>query len=223
MHAGAVAAAPRRAPPLSLHGCADRIVLADGRAVVLCPVLPDDAPAEQAFVGALSAASRYRRFHVGLRELTPSLLRHLTQVDQRRHVAIVARSASPDRIVADARYVLDDGGHTAEFAIAVADDWQHAGLGRELLLRLGEHAREHGVSRLHGDVLWDNLPMQRMVSALGGTLTTVSRNAGMLEARFDSAAPQALQMVGPRLMSPARSASAFRARRRGRTARHRPR
>ena len=188
MHA-AVAATPRRAVPLALHGCADRIVLADGRAVVLCPVLPDDAPAEQAFVGALSAASRYRRFHVGLRELPPSLLRHLTHVDQHRHVAIVARSAStdgaPGRIVADARYVLDDDGDTAEFAIAVADDWQHAGLGRELLQRLADHAQQQGVLRLHGDVLWDNLPMQHMVRALGGTLATVSRNAGMLEARFD--------------------------------------
>jgi acetyltransferase len=185
----AFAALPPRTVPLALHGCADRIVLGDGRAVVLCPVLPDDAPAEQAFVGALSAASRYRRFHVGLRELPPALLRHLTQVDQHRHVAIVARTASsdgvPGRIVADARYVLDDGGHTAEFAIAVADDWQHAGLGRELLLRLADHARQHGVLRLHGDVLWDNLPMQKMVAALGGTLATVGRNAGMLEARFD--------------------------------------
>jgi acetyltransferase len=188
MHA-ALAESPRRAMPLALHGCADRIVLADGRAVVLCPVLPDDAPAEQAFVGALSAASRYRRFHVGLRELPPSLLRHLTQVDQDHHVAIVARTASsagaPGRIVADTRYVLDEDGRTAEFAIAVADDWQHAGLGRELLQRLADHARLHGVTRLHGDVLWDNVPMQRMVTSLGGTLVALSRNAGMLEARFD--------------------------------------
>jgi len=96
-----------------------------------------------------------------------------------------SRVSAPGRIVADARYVLDDSGVTAEFAIAVADDWQHAGLGRELLLRLADHARAHGVLRLHGDVLWDNLPMQRMVAALGGTLAGVSRNAGMLEARFD--------------------------------------
>jgi hypothetical protein len=34
-------------------------------------------------------------------------------------------------------------------------------------------------------VLWDNVPMQRMVTSLGGTLVALSRNAGMLEARFD--------------------------------------
>jgi acetyltransferase len=158
---------------------------------MLCPVRPSDASDEQRFVGALSAASRYRRFHIGLRELPPDLLRHLTQVDQQHHVAIVARARGGEqhgRIVADARYVLDADGQRAEFAIAVADDWQRAGLGRRMVQRLVQHASEHGVTRLVGDVLWDNLPMQRMVRALGGTLAAVSRNVSVLQASFDLSA-----------------------------------
>lgn len=176
------------APTAPGDGCDEHVELADGRVVTLCPVRPADAPDEQRFVGALSAASRYRRFHIGLRQLPPDLLRHLTQVDQQHHVAIVARARGGEqhgRIVADARYVLDDDGERAEFAIAVADEWQRAGLGREMVRRLALVAAEHGVARLVGDVLWDNLPMQRMVRSLGGTLAAVSRNVSVLQASFD--------------------------------------
>lgn len=52
-----------------LHVAADRLWLDDGRSVVLQPVGPQDAEAEQGFVRALSPASRVRRFHFGMREL----------------------------------------------------------------------------------------------------------------------------------------------------------
>ena len=52
----------------------DLIELGDGRRVQLAPVTPQDAPAERSFVGALSMNSRYRRFHFGLRELSPDTL-----------------------------------------------------------------------------------------------------------------------------------------------------
>jgi len=146
--------------------CRERVELADGRRVIVCPVDPRDAPAEQAFIGALSQDSRYRRFHFGLRELPPDMLRAMTEIDQRLHVALVARNAAaPGTLVADARYVRDedDGGDSAEFAVAIADAWQGAGLGREMLRRLAVHAGRHGVRRIHGDVLWGNEPMLALV------------------------------------------------------------
>jgi GNAT superfamily N-acetyltransferase len=106
------------------------------------PVQAQDAPAEQAFVGALSAASRYRRFHIALRELPPSLLRAMT-------------------------------------------DHQRRGIGRALVERLVQRAREHGVQQLVGDVLWDNAPMMAMVRALGGKLVASAANVSALQARFD--------------------------------------
>ena len=165
----------------------DHRLLADGRSVLVRPLSPRDATAEQAFVAALSPMSRYRRFHFGLHELPPPLLRRLTEIDQRRHVALVALGLpafDEPAIVADARYVRCDDDDAAEFAVAVADDWQRLGLGREMLERLMRHAREHGVSRLCGDVLWDNRPMIAMVTALGGTLARKPGEAGVLRARF---------------------------------------
>ena len=155
----------------------DLIELSDGRRVALAPVNPLDAPAERAFVGALSLTSRYRRFHFGLRELSPEASRAMTEIDQHHHVAFVARAGDNENapIVADARYVLRDDSADAEFAIAVADDWQGAGLGRALLIRLAAHARRHGVRRLFGDVLWGNPSMLALVRSLGANLR---RNPG---------------------------------------------
>ena len=127
--AKALPAAPTNTVPWRFPSALiDRLRLADGRELVVRPVLAFDAAAEQDFVRALSAGSRQRRFHVGLRELPPSLLRAMTEVDHDAHVAIVAEAIGDDdeaTIVADARYVrgltADLARDEAEFAIAVAD------------------------------------------------------------------------------------------------------
>jgi GNAT superfamily N-acetyltransferase len=180
--------AARRFPSVLI----DRLRLADGRELVVRPVLAFDAAAEQDFVRALSAGSRQRRFHVGLRELPPALLRAMTEVDHDAHVAVVAEAIGDDdeaTIVADARYVrgptADLGADEAEFAIAVADAWQGAGLGRALMQRLARHAARHGIVRLVGDVLPGNAAMFAISSALGGRLVTSPNGPGVIRARFD--------------------------------------
>lgn len=161
----------------------DRLWLDDGRSVVLRPVGPQDAEAEQRFVRALSPASRVLRFHHGMRELTPELLRAMTDYDPRRQVAVAARDAD-GRVVADARFVLADDSDDAEFAIAVADDWQGAGLGRALLQWLLDAARRRGVGTLFGDVLRDNRRMIAMVRHHGGHFVRHPGDATLTRARF---------------------------------------
>jgi acetyltransferase len=169
------------APPIfRIHrypaGMIDRLTLPGNRSVVLRPILPQDAEAEQRFVTGLSLASRHKRFHVGLRQLSPSTLRQMTEIDYRDHVALVAQvqdeSRAPDaepEIVADARYVRLAGTHEAEFAIAVADEWQSLGLGRALMARLARHARSQGLHALVGDVLPENRRMIVLMRGLGAT------------------------------------------------------
>ena len=172
----------------------DRLRLSNGREVVLRPVLEFDAAAEQDFFShALSPTSRLRRFHVGLHEVPPSMLRAMTQVDHDDHVAIVAEGfADGDddapAIVADARYVRAARGspcEEAEFAIAVADDWQGLGLGRTLMQRLSRHAARRGIRRLVGDVMTGNTAMFSLVVALGGRLEVSPEGPGVTRARFD--------------------------------------
>ena len=186
--ARALAATPWRFPSVLI----DRLRLTDGRQVIVRPVLAFDAAAEQDFVRALSAGSRLRRFHVGLRELPPSLLRAMTEVDHDAHVAVVAEAIGDDdeaSIVADARYVRgptpDLATDEAEFAIAVADAWQGVGLGRALMRHLSRHASRHGVQRLVGDVLPGNRAMFAITDALGGQLAASPNGPGVVRARFD--------------------------------------
>lgn len=160
------------------------LALPDGRRVLVRPVLPQDGAAEQAFVMGLSAASRYRRFHIGLRALPPSLLQQLTQIDHQNHVALVAQPDSGDEvdepaIVADARYVLTGDGR-AEFGVAVADGWQRQGLGCRMLGQLARHAARHGVHTLVGDVLADNAPMIAMLQRMQCELQPRDDEPGLL-------------------------------------------
>jgi acetyltransferase len=186
-------AAPTRRFPSALI---DRVRLADGREVVLRPVLEFDAGAEQRFFSqALSPASRLRRFHFGLRELPPSMLRAMTEVDHDDHVALIAEGfadADDDAptIVADARYVRGPRGPgcaEAEFAIAVADAWQGVGLGRLMMERLARHAARQGLKRLVGDVLPGNRAMAATVASLGGRFEASPNGPGVTRARFDLA------------------------------------
>lgn len=159
-------------------GQAQRWALPGDRTVLLRPLRPGDRCAEQTFFNGLSLDSRHQRFHFGLRELSPALLKLLTDVDQRLHRAWVveaeAMTATADRpVVADARFVCDPAQpQIAEFALAVADDWQGRGLGRRLMAHLIAEARRQGVQRLFGDVLAENRRMLALMREYGARLHT---------------------------------------------------
>jgi GNAT superfamily N-acetyltransferase len=182
-------ARPRRFPSALI----DRFTLVDGREVVVRPVLAFDADAEQDFIRGLSADTRLKRFHFGLRELPPAMLRAMTEVDHEAHVAIVAEAfeGGDDEatIVADARYVrgptADLAADEAEFAIAVADAWQGAGLGRALMERLACHAARQGVRALVGDVLPGNRAMFALAATLGGERVASPNGPGVTRTRFE--------------------------------------
>lgn len=168
-------------------GLVDHVRLGDGRTATVRPVLPSDFEAERRFVGDLSPQSRHRRFHIGIATLPDALLHSFTHIDYRTHVALVAvaEDGPAPRLVADARYVLLDDAAHAEFAIAVADDWQGIGLGRELLVRLGAHARRSGLQQLCGDVLRDNAAMIGLVRSLGGRVRSHPEDRSAMRATFD--------------------------------------
>ena len=178
--------APAAPAPYRIHRypsmLIDRVTLADARVVTVRPVLPQDADAEQSFVSGLSPNSRRLRFHGAVNALPDRMLQAMTTIDYERHVALIAESFDDDgtpRLVADARYVVDDAGG-AEFAVAVADDWQRIGLGRAMLKRLGRHARRQGLQHLEGAVLVSNGPMLALMRRWGASLRPDPEDADVL-------------------------------------------
>lgn len=163
-------------------------ITADCRLVLLRSVRHGDEPLLEAFFGGLSPASRLRRFHSGVVAVPPGWLHRMTHPDPRHEWALIALAFDDDRpvCVGEARYALGDGPPgEREFALTVADAWQGAGLGGELLRRLAEHAGRHGVRRLVGDVLRDNLAMAALARRHGYTVRTSPYDARLLRATRD--------------------------------------
>jgi len=150
----------------------EHAVLRDGTAVRLRLVVPEDKELLRAGFERLSPASRYARFLAPKFQLSDDELRYLCEVDHDRHVAIGAlrddgqAGAAPVGL-GIARFIrLSDRAHTAEAAIAVADEIQHQGLGRLLFLRLVAAAAERGVERFRCEVLGSNAGMKGLLAQI---------------------------------------------------------
>ncbi|MGZ8253317.1 MAG: N-acetyltransferase family protein [Burkholderiaceae bacterium] len=135
--------------------------LRDGRVVLVRPVLPSDAAMQRAFVRSMSAATRRNRFHGGVADLPVAVLRYMTEVDYVDHLALVGEvQDGSGRQVAEARWVRrGEARERADFAIAIADDCQHSGLGNALLDLLERSAAARGIDRLCAHVLQTNRRM----------------------------------------------------------------
>jgi acetyltransferase len=148
----------------------DEVRLRDGRGVLVRPVLPPDTSMHRAFVRAMSPTTRRNRFHAGVADLPDAVLRYLTEVDHVDHLALVGEveETTGARQVAEARWVRrEEEPDTADFAIAIADDFQHSGLGNTLLDMLQRSAAARGIGRLCGYVLRNNVRMSGWLEARG--------------------------------------------------------
>jgi acetyltransferase len=143
--------------------------LPDGTTITIRPIRPEDAEIEQEFVRNLSNESRFFRFMDAVRELSPPMLAHFTQLDYDRHMALIAvtRVSGKDIEIAVARYVVADDESSCEFAIVVADEWQHRGVGTRLMRALINAARARGLRAIYGEVLAGNSKMLQFMGRLG--------------------------------------------------------
>ena len=92
----------------------------------------------------------------------------MATVDFQRRFALVAaaRRGGRDVIVADCRLVTGPGLH-AELAIAVADEYQGAGLGPALIRQMLSIAAAHGIEAVDARVKYDNDRMMRVLRRIG--------------------------------------------------------
>jgi acetyltransferase len=157
-----------------------------GRTVHVRPVQPGDAAAVQAFVRGLSDTTRRLRFFAPIRELTPSMLERLINVDGRRDRVLIALSGNDGerQIVALAQYA-EGGAMHCDIALVIADAWQNLGLGRLLLDILIETARDAGFTRVEGDVLRGNGTILRLARAFGFAVVRSPHDATMVRITQD--------------------------------------
>jgi len=145
----------------------------DGTTVTIRPIKPEDAELEVEFVRGLSAETKYYRFMNTMRELPPAMVARLTQIDYDREMAFVATLMveGVEKEIGVCRYAVNPDGESCEFAVVVADDWQHRGLARKLMGVLIETARSRGIQYMNGVFLANNERMLKFVQKLGFVLS----------------------------------------------------
>lgn len=155
--------------------------LPDGTPVLIRPLTTDDGDELKRGLEHLSPASAYRRFLGTPPTLNGTTLRYLTDVDHVNHEALGAADPDTGHGIGIARFVRStEDLSRAEIALAIADEWQHRGLGTLLLNALATHARAVGISTLTGLVLADNTGMLKLFEHLGPT-THHPAGAGTVE------------------------------------------
>ncbi|HOS38419.1 MAG TPA: GNAT family N-acetyltransferase [Spirochaetota bacterium] len=168
--------------------CEFRLTLGDGRAVFVRPIAPNDAPLLVDLFNRLSPQSIYLRFLSRLSGLPADMLHHFTHVDYDREFALAAVVAETggDAVVAVSRYSHDPASGIADLAVAVRDDWQHHGLGREMLARIVAIGREHGYDRYGSMMDPDNTAIRALLHELGYRVKYTPRDGYFdVEIRFD--------------------------------------
>ena len=163
-----------------------RIRLPDGRKVAVRRINPGDADQLRKFDNCLSDTSRSLRYLGWMAPMSSERAAAMTTTDGRKHIALVATSDenSGEMIVADCRlYPIEESADGVGIAIAVADSFQEAGLGRTLLELIFAIAAERGLTEVVAEVRYDNARMLHLLKTLGfeitgwelGVVTSVAR------------------------------------------------
>jgi hypothetical protein len=101
------------------------------------PARPEDVGMIDAYIRALSFASRYTRFLGQVNAPTPTDLYRMTHGVDATPPALIVESGDGDArtVIGEARYALD--GIACEFALSVSEAWRDKGLGTLLMGIIG--------------------------------------------------------------------------------------
>ncbi len=149
-------------------------VMKDGTLVTIRPIRPEDELMMVKFHETLSEQSVYYRYFQNLQlsqRIAHERLTRMCFIDYDREIALVADRKSPEtgapEILGVGRLIKLPGTNQAEFAIIISDQWQHQGLGSQLLRLLMQIGRDEKISRLTASILPENYEMQRICKKLG--------------------------------------------------------
>lgn len=151
--------------------------LKNGTRIMIRPIRHQDEPMVVKFHESLSERSVYLRYFQSLKlnqRITHERLLRRCFIDYDREMALVAESrqvrAGTKELLGIARLLKAHGLPEAEFAVLVSDGAQRQGLGRELMKRLLQVARDEKLQRVTAEILRDNHGMQKLLRELGFAL-----------------------------------------------------
>jgi acetyltransferase len=150
--------------------------LKTGVEITIRPIRPEDEPELIKFHERLSDRTVYMRYFQPLKLTQRTAHERLTRIcfiDYDREMALVAHLQKPgeeDEIIGVGRLSKLHGKSEAEVAVLVRDDFQHQGLGTELVRRLMLIAKEEKLQYVHSTMLGINREMRAICNRLGFAL-----------------------------------------------------
>ncbi|MFN8460121.1 MAG: GNAT family N-acetyltransferase [Anaerolineae bacterium] len=145
-----------------------------GQPINLRLIQPQDAGLLVDLFHHLSPETKRLRFHLYMERFPEERVWQeaitLSNLDPQRHVAVVAVITETDgeeHAVGVARFARDICTDSeAEIAVVVRDDFQRKGLGRILITKLAEKARELGITHFAAWVMVENVSLMRLIKKL---------------------------------------------------------
>lgn len=160
----------------------DLVRFIDGATIELRPLGRADGRLIADFADQLSPESGYRRFLANDGAARSRWVASLIRADQRDRLVhgAVAVNEFGATLVAVAESIRDQGDvQRAEFALAVADSWQHMGIGTLLARHVARIARGSGVRLWDTHMLAENQQMLRVLDRVG-TMVSAREHLGLV-------------------------------------------
>lgn len=164
-----------------------QFTMQNGGNVTLRPIRPEDEPLMRRFHGTLSDRSVYMRYFCSLSlssRVSHERLLRICFADYDRQIALVVerkdKSTGECSILGVGRLIKLRAKNEAEVAIVVSDQSQKQGLGRELLRRLLQVAREEKVARLSAEILRDNITVLSLFKKSGFAVRLLSDSSSVM-------------------------------------------
>ena len=113
------------------------------------------------------------RFLGVIRDVPPSEMARLTQIDYDREMAFIAiapNEAGEPETLAVVRTVGNPDNTKADFAVMVRSDLKHSGLGSALMRKMIRYCKSRGTQEIIGEVLAETRAMLDLASKLGFTI-----------------------------------------------------
>lgn len=146
----------------------EEIMTINGKKITLRPAKPvDDRRIQEHFYQLEKADVISRFFHEKTRFLRDDV-EVMSQIDYKRNLTIIALEGEMgfDRVIGVGSYYLEPATNMAEVAFSVSKDYQNQGIGRALIRKLGEAARDRGINGLFAVTSTSNKNMIKLFKSL---------------------------------------------------------
>jgi len=175
----------------SLHGIypfkLEEAMEIDGSPVTVRPAKPvDERRIQEHFYGMQEHDVITRFFHTKSKFVRDEV-ENISQIDYIKEFTFVTviGEIGFEKVIGIGEYALDESSNTAEIAFSVSSDWQGKGLGKILIRKLSEVARENGILGLKAYVLPENQSMIRLFNTLPYKVKTAVDDDMELSCKFD--------------------------------------